>query len=299
MTAATPASIPDTFAGDARPLVLVTGATGTVGRALVERLQATGARVIAGSPRGADVAGAPGRRVDFTDPASLDDAFRGVDRLFLLFPLVPGMVAMARAAIDAARAAGVSHVVRSSGAGADAASPVAIARVQGEIDAAVAASGLPFTLLRPANFMQNWVNFFGGAVRDGVVHLPHGEGRVSFVDVRDIADVAAAVLLDPAPHAGRTYTLTGGQALSVPEVLEAIAAAGGRRARYEPVPEAAAVQAMAAMGMDPWTVDVMSSLNQVVAAGWAAGVSPDVQAVTGHAPRAFADFAAANAAAWR
>jgi uncharacterized protein YbjT (DUF2867 family) len=292
ITATTPAT-------DVRPVVLVTGATGTVGRALVARLQALGARVIAGSPRGADVAGAPGRRVDFTDGASLAEAFRGVDRLFLLFPLVPGMVAMARAAVDAARAAGVAHVVRSSGAGADAESPVALARAQGEIDRLVEASGGAYTLLRPANFMQNWVNFFGGSVRDGVVHLSHGDGRVAYVDVADIVDVAATVLLDPAAHAGRAYTLTGAQALSVPDLLDAIAAAGGRRARYEAVPEAAAVQAMVAMGMDAWTVDAMSSLNQVIAAGWAAGLSPDVQAVTGHAPRRFADFAAANAAAWR
>ncbi len=283
----------------AKPTVLVTGATGHIGSALVERLQQAGASVIAGSPSGRAVAGAPGRAIDFANPATLRQAFEGVDTLFLLFPLVPNKVHLARNAVVAAKAAGVKHIVRSSGAGADPASPMAIGRLQGEIDQLVIDSGLPFTLLRPNSFMQNWVNYYAGMVKGGQVYLSHGQASTAFVDVADIADVAAVVLQNPAAHAGKAYTLTGPQALSVSEVLAAIAKAGGHAAQYVPVNEEAAVASMKQMGMDDWTVGIMSSLNQVIANGWAAGVSGDVQAVTGHAPRDFAAFARDNAAAWR
>jgi uncharacterized protein YbjT (DUF2867 family) len=124
--------------------ILVTGATGTIGRALVAELQARGAdfAVMSSRPAAGAVHG------DFADVASLEQAFRGVDTLFLLLPLVPGKVALAQNALKAARAAGVRHIVRSSGAGADADSPVSIAALQGQIDALVAASGIAHTFLR-------------------------------------------------------------------------------------------------------------------------------------------------------
>lgn len=118
---------------------------------------------------------------------------------------------LAGAAVDQARAAGIMHIVRSSGAGADPASPVSIARVQGEIDAMVAASGILHTFLHPSSFMQNWVTFSAAQVKAGAVYAPHGTAAYSVIDARDIADAAAAVLVNPAPHAGKACTLTGGK----------------------------------------------------------------------------------------
>ena len=281
------------------PVILVTGATGNIGRALVQRLSSAGARVIAGSPSGESVAGAPGRVVRFDDPASLKTAFEGVERLFLLLPLVPGKVELARNAVDAAKAAGVRFLLRSSGAGADPQSPVAVARLQGEIDQLVIDSGIDHALVRPNSFMQNFIQFYGGMIKAGTVYLSHADGRSSFIDVADIAAVDAAILQDPQAHVGNAYTVTGPQALSAREALDAIGAEIGRRIDYVPVPEEAAVASMKQMGMDDWTVGILSSLNQVIANGWAAEVSPAVQQITGRAPRSFAQFVSDNVAAWR
>lgn len=273
--------------------ILVTGATGTIGRHLVEQLQQRGAdfRVMSSKP-GADV------QADFADPASLHRAFEGVHTLFLLLPLVPNKLALARNAVAAAQAAGVKHIVRSSGAGADPTSPNALAALQGQIDAVVADSGIPYTFLRPMGFMQNWVTFAAGQVKSGTYHAPHGQGAQSLVDARDIADAAAAVLLNPAPHAGRAYTLTGSEALNNDQQLAAISQATGKPVRYVDVPEAAAEQALKDMGMPPVMVSWFVGLNMAVKNGWAADVTSDVQTLAGHAQRRFADFVAENKAAW-
>lgn len=279
--------------------LLVTGATGNIGRALVPLLQNAGAKVIAGSRSGEAVNGAPGRVIDYNDRAALEAAFQDVDTLFLLFPLVPNKRELARNAVAAARAAGVKHIVRSSGAGADPHASGSLVRLQGEIDQIVLDSGIPSTLVRPSNFMQNWVAYFAGMVKSGTVYLSLAEGKTAFIDVRDIAAVDAAILLNPAAHAGKAYTVTGPEALGVTEVLAEINRATGSKAVYVPVPEAAAEASMKSMGMDDWAIDVMSSLNQATAAGATAQVTTDVERITGRKPRSFADFVRDHADAWR
>jgi uncharacterized protein YbjT (DUF2867 family) len=275
--------------------LLITGATGTIGRELVNVLKARGAEFAVMSSKAA-----PGLVLgDFADPASLARAFAGVQTLFLLFPLSPDSFELARNAVEAARAAGVRHIVRSSGAGAQAGSPVALADLQGRIDALIEASGIPFTLLRPNGFMQNWVNFHAADVKAGVYAAPHGQAGISVVDVRDIAEAAATVLLNPAAHAGRVYTLTGGEALSTADQVALIARAAHREVRYDDIPEVEAEVRLRAWGLPDAMVGYFMSLHHVYKQGWAAGVSPDVQTLTGHAPRRFADFAAEHAAAWQ
>ncbi len=281
--------------------ILVTGASGNIGRELVKQLQARGADfAVMTSKPDSTPSGVPSVHGDFTKPETLLAAFAGVDTLFLLFPLTPGMDAMARNAVAAARAAGVGHIVRSSGAGADAASPASIARAQGEIDDIVAGSGLPFTLLRPTVFMQNTVNLDADTIKAAsAIYAPRGNGAVAVVDVRDIAAAAAAVLTDPAAHAGAVYTLTGGEALTDAQIAAAIGRAVGRDVRYVDIPEQAAVDAMTRIGLPAQLIDWLMSLNYVIKQGWAAGVSADVQTLTGHTPRRFEDFAREHANAWR
>jgi uncharacterized protein YbjT (DUF2867 family) len=280
--------------------ILVTGATGTIGQTLVKQLQARGANfAVMSSKPGREVGGLASVLGDMADAASLRTAFVGVDTLFLLFPYQANAVELARNAVQAAQAAGVKHIVRSSGAGADANSPVAIAQMQGTIDQLIEQSGIPYTLLRPNGFMQNWVNFSAAQIKAGSYAAPNGDGAISVIDVRDIAEVAAIVLTDPAAHAGKVYTLTGGEALSTAQQLAMIAAAAGHPVRYDDISEAQAKAAMLAWGMDAQVVAWTLSLSYVYKQGWGAGISPDVQALTGQAPRRFADFVAENAAAWR
>lgn len=281
--------------------ILVTGATGNIGRELTKQLQARGADFAAMSTQSDQTpAGVRVVHGDFTRPATLQAAFAGVDTLFLLFPLVPDMIAMARNAVAAAKAAGVKHIVRSSGAGADSRSPASIAKVHGEIDDLVVGSGIAYTLLRPASFMQNTVNFYAGTIKGAsAIYAPRGNGAVGLIDTRDVAEVAAIVLTAPAAHAGAVYTLTGGEALTDAQVAAAIGRAIGRDVTYVDVPEQAAVDSMTQMGFPPQVIDWLMSLNYVIKQGWAAGLSEDVRRVTGHAPRSFTSFAQENAAVWR
>ncbi|MCA3754338.1 MAG: NmrA family NAD(P)-binding protein [Phenylobacterium sp.] len=280
--------------------ILVTGAAGNIGAEIVKRLQARKADfAVMTHASGGAPAGAGETQGDFLDPASLRRAFEGVDTLFLLFPLVPEMPRMAANAVAAAKAAGVRHIVRSSGAGADAASPAAIAKVHGEIDALIRNSGIPFTLLLPTSFMQNLVNFYGAAIRDGALYAPRGDGATAVIDVRDIADVAVEVLTHPAAHAGQSYTLTGPEDLTDAQMVSAIARQIGRDVRYVDVPEAAAVDSLTRMGSPPQVIEWLMSLNHVIKQGWAAGVSPVVETITGRPPRNLADFVRENAAAWK
>jgi uncharacterized protein YbjT (DUF2867 family) len=279
--------------------LLITGATGNIGQPLVQRLRAAGATVWAGSTSGQDVAGAPGRVVDFSRPQTLDAAFDGIDTLFLLFPLRPDKLDLARHAVQAAQRAGVKHVVRSSGAGADLNSPYAIGRLQGAVDALITDSAIPTTLLRPSSFMQNWVQYYAGMVKSGSVYLPNGNGRTPWIDVRDIAEAAATVLLHPAEHAGLAYELTGPDLLDTAEVLASIAQAGGTAATYVPVTEAQAVAQMSQAGMPAWTVEIMASLGRMTADGAAARRTPDLATLIGRGGTSFADFAHEHAQLFR
>jgi len=274
--------------------ILVTGATGTIGRRLVQRLSELHAEFDTLSSKPGS-----GLQGDFRDIRSLERAFAGVHTLFLLLPLVPDKLQLADNALTAARAARIRHIVRSSAAGADTKSPMSLARLQGMIDAKIGATGIAHTLLRPTSFMQNWVRFLAPQVKNGAVHLPHGSGAQSMVDVRDVAEAAAAVVLDPAAHTGAVYTLTGPQALTDAQMVSEIARTIGREVRYVDAPEAAAVQSMQSTGMSEIMVDWFMSLHQTIKQGRAAKITEDVQRLTGHAPRRFADFVVENTSAWR
>lgn len=279
--------------------VLATGATGNVGGALIPLLREAGFTVFAGSTNGQRVAGVEGRQVDFLNQKTLPAAFEDIDAALIVTPAHPQMVAMTTNAVAAAKAAGVKHLVRVSGAGADPASPVAIARVQGQCDEQVVESGISHTLLRPVNFMQNFATFMRDMIRTGTVYSSQGDGRVPFIDARDVALVAATVLKDPAAHAGRAYTLTGPEALTNAEAMRIIGAAIGKSIKLDSIAEDAAVMAMRQMGMPEEVVEMMSSLNRIIAAGYAAGLTDTVRAVTGGAPRTLAAFAQENVVAWR
>lgn len=280
--------------------ILVTGGTGTVGSELVKQLKARGADFVVMSSR--QQSGRDGTTFvvgDFADPTSLDRAFKGVDTLFLLLPLVPNKIELATNALAAARRAGIKHIVRSSAAGADAASPASIAALQGKIDDMVKATGIAYTLLLPNAFMQNHVTFNAAQIKAGALCAPLGDGAVSMVDARDVAEVAALALMNPSAHAGKSYALTGGEALTSAQQMAIVSKALGREVKYVDVPEQAATDAMTKMGMPSILIDWLASLNNVFKQGWGSGISGDVQKLTGRAPRTLSAYAAENADAWR
>ncbi len=277
--------------------ILITGASGTIGRHLVQSLTAQGTpfEVMRSKP----VADGRTRVGSYDDVASLTAAFADIDTLFVLLPLTPNKLTHARHVAAAAKTAGVSHIVRSSGAGADPAAGFALPRLQGQVDEILASTGLATTFLRPAGFMQNYLSFMADMVRGGMIYGATADAAQSLIDARDIAAVAARVLVNPAPHAGQAYTLTGGEALTDSQRAAVLSQALGRPVGFTAIAPQAATDAMRQMGMPDELVSWMASLNELVSAGYAAGISPDVQNLLGRAPIGFAQFAAEHQAAWR
>jgi uncharacterized protein YbjT (DUF2867 family) len=277
--------------------ILVTGATGNIGQPLVTELKALGADFDIMSSK---AQAAPNARLgNFGDAASLTDAFRGIDTLFLLFPLVENKLQLAKNAAEAAKAAGVKHIVRSSGAGADPNAGFALPKLQGQIDEILIATGIPTTFLRPGGFMQNYVTYQSQAIKDGTIHMADGGKSQALIDARDIAAVAARVLTHPSAHANKAYTLTGPNDFTGAEAATIISKALGREVKHMSVPAEAAVDAMKQWQMPGWLIDLMDSLNKIVSAGYASGVSPDAENILGHKPRTFEAFVSEHVAAWK
>jgi uncharacterized protein YbjT (DUF2867 family) len=163
----------------------------------------------------------------------------------------------------------------------------------------VEASGLPWTFVRPNWFMQNFTTgFAGSSIRaEGVIRLPAADARCAFVDVEDIAAVAAAALTGD-EHAGQAYAVTGPEALTHAEVARRISEAAGRTVEYLDVPDAAFRSALATAGTPPAQVEYMATLFAGVRAGLAARVTGDVEAVLGRPATSFAAFARREAGSW-
>jgi uncharacterized protein YbjT (DUF2867 family) len=284
--------------------ILVTGATGNIGSRLVDALLAAGERPIVGVTAAKEAAPFADRKLEtrilrFDDEATLPRALAGVERLFLLLPLVERKLDFARRVVAAARAAGVSFILRSSGARASTRSPYALMRLQADIDAVVAEGGLPFAIGRPSTFMQNTLTYYADGIRAGTLYLPNGDGRQSFVDVRDLGRAYAAILLDPARHAGHTYDLTGPEALGYADLVATISRLIGRTITYVAVPEAAARDAMLGAGTPPWNVDMLLSLSAACRDGALAEVDPAIVRIGGRPATPFARFAEDHRDAWR
>ncbi|MFI5680336.1 NAD(P)H-binding protein [Streptomyces cellulosae] len=220
-------------------MILVTGATGTVGRLVAERLSGTGrVRLLVRAPHRAPAPG-PGTETvvgDFDDPGSLRAALTGV-RSALLVTTNPLAPAQDENFVTAARAARVAHVVKlSAQAVTDPGATDLVTRWQRDNEELLRASGLPWTFLRPRAFMSNTLGWAGSIRKEGVVRAPHAGSRNATVDPRDIADVAVRALTDPDRHAGHAYALTGPEALTPARQTEILAELLQRSLVFEELP---------------------------------------------------------------
>ncbi len=290
--------------------ILVVGATGSIGSQIVEELAAhPEARVVVGTrdPRRAaeQFAHLPTVRpveLDFDRADTLRLAVQGVDKLALVSLLSPLMGQQTRELLAAARDTAVRHVVRSSLLGVDEPDPIDEAKWHGEADAAVRQSGIPFTILRPTQYFQNFINFSNPAsVREqGMLFLPLGDSRVSNIDTRDIGAVAATVLLAPGhEHEGRTYLLTGGAANTMDEVARAIGQALGKTVQYVAVEPAAYRQGMLSAGIPELIVDAILGWFAYCRAGRADRIEPDTERLLGRKPRSLEQFVHDHVARYR
>jgi len=284
--------------------ILVTGATGMVGGEVVRQLSARGAPPIAlvHSPDKAPAledSCTEVRVADLRDEVTVREAVRGIDRLFMLTPVTPDQAEIGRTLVQAAADAGVQRIVKLSIIGADLEPGIALGRWHREMERAIEESGVAWTFLRPAGFMQNMAGLFAATVpAQGMFFLPCGDAAVSKADARDVSAVAASVLLDDGWE-GQALTITGPEALTYHQIAALMAEASERPVTYVDVPEEAARAGLEQGGVPEPMLSAFMELWALEKAGQAAWVTDDAERVLGRPPRGFADFARDYAAAWK
>lgn len=279
-------------------MILITGATGVIGHAVIRELLHRGTAVRALSRDQARAAAILGSDVecvsgDYDDQAALESAMEGIDRVFVLSPIHPDLARREANVVAAARTARVDHLVKLSTAGVEwvgQGPPLpTLWELHRESEQQIEQSGIPFTHLRPDACMQNILMFIG-PIATGIYPAPTGEGRRAWVDVRDVA-AAAAVVLTEAGHEGRTYELTGPEALSDTDIAAKIRAAIGQEVKHLSPPIEVAKDNMVAGGMPVAVADMISEVMLAIAAGRSGKVTSGVEDLTGLAPRSFDAFA--------
>ena len=276
-------------------MFLVTGATGNVGGELVRALAEAGQSVRALTRGGDQPAFPPGAETvtgDLNDPASLRPALDGAEGVFLL----PGYADMAGVLAEARRA-GVRTVVQLSGMSAGSGDlSNAITRYMAGSEQAVRECGLAWTILRPAAFMSNTFQWLPQLRAGDVVRAPFARVRAAMTDPADVAAAAALALTEPG-HAGRVYELSGPQPLTPADRVQILGEVLGRKLRFEAQGDAEARAEMSS-AMPADYVDAFFNFYADGALDESA-VRPAVADLTGLPPRAFAQWAAAHAAAFR
>jgi len=286
-------------------MILITGATGKIGRELVTDLLARGShfKVMVRSKEAIqDFEGKGVQTVqgDFDRPQTFDGALAGIQTVFLLTTPRPDNAAIEQSFLTSCIAHGVARVVRLSAIGANPWAASGLIRSHGQCEAQLESSGLDWTILRPTIFMQNLVpGIAPGVAKESTFYAPAGDARMPWVDTRDIAAVAGSVLT-AAGHENLIYEITGPESLTHAQVAERLSAQLGRQISYVTVPDAMAHQSMVGMGMSPWLAEGMITLFHMFKVnGASAQVLETVERITGRAPRTLTAYLKENEAAFK
>ena len=273
-------------------MILITGASGNVGREVLKQVCEAGVRVRAAyqSPQKAAEAPAGIETVitDFNRPETLRAALTDVDRVFLVGPVAPNLVELESNVTDEIKRSGVQHLLKLSAMGTRAAT---FPRQHAESEDRIKDSGVPWTFLRPNGFMQNMVIYNARTVQEqSAFYASQAEGKVSHVDIRNVAAVAVRVLIEDG-HVGRTYTLTGPEALSNSRIAEILSATLGRQIKYVNLPPEQMKQALLGAGVPEWNANGILDLETLYRDGGASTVTGDVELVLRRQPITYEQFA--------
>jgi uncharacterized protein YbjT (DUF2867 family) len=276
-------------------MILITGASGTVGRELVKRMARPEERIrvmVRDRDRAASIA-YPGVDIvsgDFADIQTLDDSMSGVNKAFLLTPPGPDQLEYETNFLQAASRSNLRHIVKLSALGATPDSPARLLRAHAESEIRLRNSGIPYTILRPNQFMQNFLNFRDSIIHRGEFYAPMGEGRISIVDVRDVAAVAEAVLSEYG-HEDKAYDITGPESLTYAEIASRFSMELGKPVAYVDVPPEKLGDAMLQNGLPQWMVEGVLELYAIWKFNGASEVTGAVSHVAKAEPTTFTQFA--------
>ena len=277
--------------------ILVTGAAGTVGSEVVRQLSAKGQIGIRAAARSAnnptlkDLKSVEIVELDYNKPETLATAFKDVNKLFLLTPFQSDMLDLTSNLVNAAKKSGVKYIIKQSVMGVDAEPGITPGRLHRQAEKIIEKSGIPFSFLRPNFFMQNFVNFYSPMIKSqGALYAPAGDGKVSFVDVRDIAAVAVQALINDNQHKGQSYNITGPEVLSYGQAAETLSRELGKEIKYVNIPDEDARKGMKDMCMDGWSANSMIELFDITRKGYASDISSVVEELIGRKPISFSQF---------
>jgi uncharacterized protein YbjT (DUF2867 family) len=265
--------------------ILVLGATGNIGTAVLKNLQNKNVTVFAGVQSEKDFdkvaqLGAIPIIANFTDQDSLNNALKGKERVFLVTPLMQNPEVVTQMVINASKLNGVKHLVRSTASGADSNGHIQMARWAGASEDLIKASDLNYTIVRPYSFLQNFINFHSFTIRNyNGFYLPTGDTKLSMIDINDLGEIVA-IALTSNEHFGKTYELSGKTYTN--EILaETLSTVLGRKITYIDVSEEKAKESMLSNQMPDWMINAMMELNHITKQGWTAGYSEDYKNLTG------------------
>lgn len=277
-------------------MILITGASGNAGSEVLKQICQTKQRVRAAYQSQEKAANAPAGVetviMDFNRPETVRAALAGIDRVFLVGPVAQNLVELESKAMDEIERAQVQRLVKLSAMGTRAAT---FPRQHHESEDRIKKSGVQWTFLRPNGFMQNMAIYNSTTLRgQDAFYGSQGEGKVSHIDIRDVAAVAVRVLIED-HHAGKTYTLTGPEALSNQQIAKILSAALGREVRYVDLPPEQRKQALVGAGVPEWNAKALVDLETLYREGGASMVTEEVALVLGRQAisyeQSIADFA--------
>lgn len=270
--------------------IVVTGATGTIGRRVVDGLLAKNLPVTA---LVRDAAKAPATTTaavgTFEDRASLERAFEGADTVVLVTAANARADQQTLTAIAAAKAARVRKIVRISALKADPDGPTDNTRQHGRTEAALRDSGMTYVILRPHLFLQNLLGSLRSITGEGKLYWATGSAKMGMIDTRDASD-AAVVAATTSDFDGQTFELTGPESIDYHRVAAAISKGLGREVTYVPVPPQAMGETMRSFGADDWTAKLITDYTTAYTAGFGDFTTDHVKRITGRAPRSIDDF---------
>ncbi len=273
--------------------ILITGASGASGHEVIHQLTARGIAIRAfvrndrqhhwGTPLAQEAVG------DLDDIESLERAMVGIEKVFAITGLNEAAVPWFANVVSAARQAKVRQLVRFSALGADRTASAEILRQHGEADALLLASGLAYTILRPNAFFQHLLRSASMIKTTGRFVAAVGDARLSFVDVRDLAEAVVRVLTEP-NHERRIYALTGVEPLSYRDLARELTSQLGRPIVYHPVTPDDIDQSLRSIGLSPWSAHAIAELQSAFATGAFAEPRPDLSELLARRQRRFSDF---------